>query len=100
MQGVVLHRLATGQKQGGPRQGNDLGVGTAILLQVRRQVWMIMVKAAVHHGQQFFGQLAAAVSNDLVEQGIPQIEQTTGEMYRVAKTYLEFLVDGLDGSTP
>jgi len=35
-----------------------------------------------------------------VEQGIPQIEQTTGEMYRVAKTHLEFLVDGLDGSTP
>ena len=100
MQRVVLHRLAAGQKQGGPRQGNDLCMGPAILLHVRRQAGMIMVKATVHHGQQFFGRLDAAVSNDLLKQGIPQVEQTGGEMHRVAKTHLEFLVDGLDGGAP
>ena len=86
-----------GKSRGAPAQGDDLGVFPAILFDVRQQAGMMPVEAPVHHGQHLFGQVAAAGPDDLMKQGIPQVEQTRGEMHRVAKAYLEILLDGLDG---
>jgi hypothetical protein len=61
---------------------------------------MMPAEAAVHHGQHFLGQIIAVISNDLMKQGIPQVEQTLGEMHRITKAYLEVLLDSLDGGSP
>ena len=74
VQGVVLHRFAPGQKQGGAGQGDAVGMFPAILFEVRQQAGMMPVKAPIHHGQHLFGQVAAAGPDDLMKQGILQVE--------------------------
>ena len=72
----------------------------AVVFDILQQLGVMPVEAPVHHGQHLLGQVDAVGPDDVFKQRILQVEQTPGEMHRVAKAHLEILLDGLDGGAP